>query len=412
MHVRSHKFPKDDSYICTTYYDKHDKYLDLGFQRLKNLNPKLYPEFSYLKILLVDNNCLNHLPDPSCLPNIKELSCAYNLLINIPYYPNLIKLNLSHNKVLECDQYNHMLLESLDCSYNEHFRLPSYLPECRYLYTRNILSKKINILNYPKLEFLDCGNNEIGEILGGEKLIEVCAENNKLTCLPEWPNLLRLMVDYNDLTSLESYPNIIYIEISHNKLKKIGAQLVLKQIIAHNNFIESIGKMPLLEIGDFSFNKISDFILPNKILNISLHFNPMKNLILHSNILNNIHNLQINYNTYNNIYKQYYTFINHVTVHTNSDKLKIILVPLKNYFNHKIISFIYRAVMKIDFRERDNSINIITLKVYKMQIFFLKIKKKNLDSDKYINLYNIIHNIISSIYYDSIVMTLTFNDHL
>jgi Leucine-rich repeat (LRR) protein len=107
MHARSYKYPdSEDNYVDTTYYDETFKYLDLGYQRLKQLDIKLYPEFSYLKKLFVYHNNLKLLPDPKHLPMIEELTCDSNYLTTIPFYPKLTFLNISNNKILSCAQYH------------------------------------------------------------------------------------------------------------------------------------------------------------------------------------------------------------------------------------------------------------------------------------------------------------------
>ncbi|AEX61666.1 putative leucine-rich repeat protein [Megavirus courdo7] len=71
MHAKSHRYPdNDDIETDTTYYDEKEKYFDLGYQRLKYIDINIYPEFTYLKKLFLNNNSLKNLPNPKYLPNL------------------------------------------------------------------------------------------------------------------------------------------------------------------------------------------------------------------------------------------------------------------------------------------------------------------------------------------------------
>src|SRR5437868_1846293 len=101
MRPKTYRFPdeKDDIYTDTTFFDKENKYLDVGYQRLKILNIKLYPGLSDIKILHISNNSLQNLPESKYLQNLVVLDCSHNKLTTIPFYPNLRSLTCCNNRI-------------------------------------------------------------------------------------------------------------------------------------------------------------------------------------------------------------------------------------------------------------------------------------------------------------------------
>lgn len=409
MRARSHKYPDDSSiYTDTTYYHETDQYFDLGWQRLKKLS--YHNEFSYLKNLFIDHNELNSLPDSSYLPHLEQITCAYNNLTNVPFYPKLNFLNISNNRIASCRSYANSRLVYLDASFNPGLNIDIPLPNCKHLYINDNEINKIDLNLFPRIEFLDCGNNQISEIGYSDTLIELNISSNSITNLPPFPKLLRLMADSNSVGYLRTYPNMIFISISNNKLSRIDSQPVLKKIIANNNQISHLGKMPELELIDYSHNSITNIDLPETIEYVSLHFNPISDINLNENVLRSIKELQINFNTYTNIYSKYYSYFDAVNVSVNRDKLFDLLKRLNKVFNEEIIELIFSKLSNLEFQDRVETIFKIALKLY-WNYFSSEKNVKNIDDLIKTEQFKYLHSSIEKIYYKTIIITLYFNDY-
>lgn len=410
-HGRSSRFPrKGEGYINSTYYDKYNNSLDIGYQKLKRLNIISYPEFSSINKLFIDYNCLSILPDPKFLPLLNELTCSTNRLKNIPFYPDLTFLNISHNQITNCDQYHNSKLSYFDCSYNEGFIFNFILPKCRQLYINNNKLNNINLYLVPNATVIDCSNNNLDMILGGEKVIEIDVQHNNIVNIPCWGKLERLIANNNRIQILQTYPNLVSAIISYNKLIKISAQPSMKKIIANNNEIIEIGYMPHLELVDLSNNRISSFNLPKNVEYASLQFNPLTDLVLSKDLLKNIKELQVNFETYKYIYQNYYNCFHSVNVTTNKDKLKQILERISSVYDEKIISDIYNGFKCIKFRGREISIYKITRYIY--QYYFSSNnypKHEELMASKQ---FQDMLDDFTKFYYKTIVISICFNDYL
>lgn len=412
MRARSHKYPDsdDDKYIDTTYYDKEDEYLDLGYQRLKHLNIERYPEFSYLKKLFIDHNNLDNLPEAKYLPNLRQLTCSSNNLKNIPYYPNLTFLNIANNQIISCNQYNNSKIKYFDCSFNSGFKYDFILPECKHLYINDTETNSINLNLLPKLEILDCENNRLTNIEGGNNLLEINIQYNYIKSLPYWPKMERLMADQNEIEILRTYPNLISVNISHNKLIKINSQPLLKKLIANNNNIRSVGNMPELELIDLSHNFITYFDIPKKVKYISLQFNPLTKIILGKDVLGSIKELQVNFETYKHIYETYYHNFDSVNVQTNEEKLEQMLKKLSIIFNDSTSRYVFRKFNDIKFKDREDTLFKITLKLY--WDYFSSDGAKNIEELVNSDKFRFLLENITNFYYKTIVITLYFNGYL
>lgn len=412
MRARSHKYPDsdDEKYIDTTYYDENQQYLDLGFQRLKKLDTFKYPEFTYLHKLFVDHNNLEMLPDSKYLPNLVYLTCAWNNLKNIPFYPNLVFLNIAGNKIRSCLEYQKSNIIYFDCSYNLGFCPDFNLPNCEQLYINDTELESIDLDFFPKLSILDCSNNKLINILGGNNLVEINIQYNNIKKLPNWPELIRLMADHNQIVTLSTYPKMISLNISYNNLVKINDQPILKKIIANNNVIEIIGNMPKLELIDLSHNNIINYNIPAKAEYVSLQFNPLTNIILDEKVLKSIKELQINFETYKHIYSTYYQNIDAINILTNEEKLEQLLKKLDNILSKSISRYVFRRFKEIKFKEREMELLKITCKIYSK---FFPIDR-NITLEELFNIKEFHHLLkcITKFYYKTIVITLYFNGYL
>lgn len=365
MHARSHRYPDlDDGYIDTTHYDEENEYLDIGYQRLKKINPTNYPEFSYLKKLFIDHNNLETLPEPLYLPNLEQLTCSHNNLVSIPFYPKLTFLNIAYNKILECTQYHDSRIKYFDCSYNLGFNFNFRLPYCKHLYINDTGLDSINLSLTPKIKFLDCSNNRLKHFSGGNNLVELNIQNNYIKKLMSLPNLVVLIADFNLIKDLTTYPSLIHLSIQFNHLKKIDNQPILKRIMANNNKINYIGNMPMLKFIDLSYNKLTHFKIPKKAKYVSLQFNPINNIHFEMDDMTKLKELQVNFETYKNIYDKCYNYIDIVNVKVSEEILEKLLKKLGNIFNDKLIRYIFKNFNRTKFKDRGEMLFKITLKIY------------------------------------------------
>jgi hypothetical protein len=411
MRARSHIYPEyNENYTDTTHFDDNEKCLDIGYQRLKIFNPTLYPKLDKVKRLFIDHNNLTHLPDPSALPMLTELTCSYNKLTTIPLYPKLKFLNVANNKITDLNHYHNSKLIYFDCSYNQGFKMNFSLPDCKQLYVNDTDLESINLDKFPKIELLDCGNNKLTQIGYADDLIEINIQNNLIEELPLWPYLVRLVADNNKIGVLPSYPLLVSANVANNRLTRIKKQPLLRKLIANNNSIQELGKMPNLELIDISHNKLDSFTPSNKIEYVSLQFNPINNIHLNEDTLESIVELQVNFDTYKNIYKKYYEHFDAVNVHTNEEKLEKIMTKLDGIFNDKIKTYIFTKFKQLKFQNREETLFKTTLAIY--WEYFPKDNTESLDElikkKEFVDLLDKITNF----YYKTIVITLYFNGYI
>lgn len=412
MRARSHRYPspeKDDIYTDTTYYHKEDKYLDVAFQRLKIFNPKMYPELSSVKKLFIDHNNLKTLPEPKSMPNLEELTCSVNNLVSIPFYPNLTFLNIAHNNITDCSAYNGTMIEHFDCSYNPSIKLNFTLPSCKQLYINDCGLESIDLDLYPNINYLDCSNNKLTKISGGTKLIELHIQYNLIKELPEFPSIVRINADHNLIKELRIYPDLVNISVAYNQLIKIPAQPSLRKLIANNNMITDIGKMSKLELIDLAYNKLTVFTLPEKLEYVSLQFNPLTKLELTDCNVENLKELQINFETYKYIYANYYHKIDAVNVQTNKEKLEMMLKKLNKIFDDRMIEYIFKNFSRTKFKNRAIALFRVTLKLYWK--YFSKSGAENLHDLIRTKEFKYLLTNITKLYYKTIVVTLYFHDY-
>lgn len=362
MRARSYKYPDHDHYIDTTYYDEVEEYLDVGFQRLKTFNVTLYPELSLIKKLFIDHNDLKHLPDRAHLPQLRELTCSYNKLVAIPFYPDLTFLNISHNYITNLHNYHNSRLRYLDCS-NNNFIFNISLPHCRQLYITHNRLESIDLTLIPRLELLDCDYNNLRHITTSQNLIELSIQNNQMRELPAFPKLTQLNADNNFLTTLVHCSSLVTIHACHNRLTVIENKPFLSKLIAHHNDITEVKRCPMLKIVDLSHNRLTQFPFSHVATDVSLQFNPINTINLDA-ALKSLRRLQINHKTYKNIYNSYNIYFTSIEIKIDAVKLEQSLKKLNNVFNDKMIHYLVNRFYKIQFKDREVALFKISLKFY------------------------------------------------
>lgn len=409
MRVRSHKFPRPDEIATdTTYYDEDEKYLDIGYQRLKIIDLNDYSRFKMIKKLYINNNCLTILPAPENLPHLNELDCCYNQLNIIPFYPNLEQLKASNNNISSLSNYHDSKLEYLDISHNNGFILNIRLPECRQLYITHNTLTSIDLGWCPKLQLLDCGYNEISEIRGIVDLIELNIEYNNITALHCWPNIQYLNADYNKIQYLKKYPRLLSLNIQYNKLIKIDDQPLLERLIANNNNICELGIFPKLKFVDLSYNRLQKFEIPPSAEHIYLQFNCIKNFCLEKQRLLNAKEIQIDYNLYKNCYRKYYDNLEKIQIQPNRGQIELMLNKLHLLFDTEIINLLIKNFSETKFYDRYTMFIFVSKKIY--QKYFNK-NIVSIENLLKIDEFQKLLSSIAQIYYRAIIVTLYFNEY-
>lgn len=412
MRARSHRYPDsdDENYIDTTHYDDTEQYLDVGYQRLKIFNTNTYPQLKTIKKLYIDHNCLKNLPDPKYLPCLIELTCASNKLNSVPFYPNLIFLNIAENNITDLSHYHNSNLEYLDCSFNKNFKINFKLPKCKQLYITDCRLQTLDLALLPILKILDCGNNDLTNISESKNLVELNIQYNKLTEIPKFDKIKRVTANHNKITKLNTYPELTSININHNELIKIDNQPNLRKLIANNNHIKDLGEMSKLELIDLSHNKISNYSIPLNAEFVSLQFNPINDIQIENQVFRTIKELQINFATYKNIYQKYYDNFDAVNVKINNEKLNEILHKLDTVFNKSTHLYIIKQFNKTKFQDRADALLKITLRLY-LEHFSKKNNVSTMEELYQTSEFKYLLENITKLYYKTITITLYFNGY-
>lgn len=398
MRARSHQYLESDNYTDTTFHDKEKSSLDVAYQNFKQFNTAQYPMLSTITILYIDHNKLTSLP---FLPNLRELTCSVNCLKAIPFYPNLTFLSMSHNNIVNCNQYHDSQLRYFDCSYNPGFNLDFRLPHCTQLYINNNELISLDMTLVPSLVLLDASFNKLTELRkGSENLTEIDIKNNNISGLPIWPKLEHLAADYNQLSNLQTYPLLTNLDITHNILTQISDQPNLKRINASNNLIKHLGNMPKVKFMDFSYNNLDNITIPQYADHISIQFNQITKLDLGN--ANYIKNLQIDFRCYKQVYDTYYNKFQSVSIHPDSNKLETLLKKLSNTFKEDLINYIFQKFSKSEFHLRAEMLIDLSLILYKIHF------SNNVGSISDTEEYKYLLNTMTKLYYRTIVATFVF----
>lgn len=398
MRARNNRYQRNENYIDTTYYDKDNNYLDVGYQRMKVFHASSYSNLSTITKLFINNNSLSVLPS---LPCLKELDCSTNQLASIPFYPSLTYLNATNNPIT-LSNYNGSSLISLHCCNAGMKSFGLRLPWCRDLYISGNELSSLDLNLVPSIQLLDCSNNAITVITkGSDSLIEIDFSNNMLESLPVWSKLKIIMGCHNGLSILETYPSTTTITVTYNKLTKISDQPSLNHLYVDHNKIVQIGHMPLIKTIDISHNKIKTINLSPTIKRLFIQFNPIDSLGLNVSDMTSIEEIHCSLSQYVGIFYDIMATDAVINIETcnSSDRL----AKLVQFSNDKLNDYIKNNIHnKVRFEKRHDDLKKLAMKVHEV---ICSIKEL-----KYIDPTRILE-LIGEAYYGSLVLMIYFNQH-
>jgi Leucine-rich repeat (LRR) protein len=413
--ARPNKYPDEIAgYTDKTNYDRDTNLLDIGYQRLKRINPSNYKSFSSLVRLNVDHNNLTQLPDPSLLPNLCELDCSFNQLSTIPFYPSLLNLIIKGNRVKSCREYDRSSLIYFDFSMNIGFDTKINLHKCIHLFGNDCCLTTFSLDYYGSLMYLDLSSNNLVELVSNKpnQLIELSVTNNRLSSIPSTPHLLCLFADNNQIVSINTMATLTTLEISDNLLTELPEFPRIVRLVANNNRISRIGGYQSAETIDLSYNSLEHFSVTSNLAYLYLHFNPMKTIELKD--CQSMREMQINFDTYMHIYMSYYDAFESVQIKPSGEKISEIVTKLYDYYPQQIVSKLSSYFMGIDFPRRKTTIVGIGLRLHcaKHKIDIDKQRKKdNLASVVNTPEFKRLLKLLDSIYHNSLIVNLYFNGY-
>ena len=262
--------------------------LDLSFNCISNIN---LDNLTKLQELKLNNNKLCqfscnlpnlHILDLSNnsiqsvnlnLPNLQDLNLSYNLISKINICRQLIKANLTYNRIDSITgEFNN--LEWLDISHNNLIELPNEMPNLQLLnasynelttipninactiYLFNNLITEANLDSFSNLKQLGLSGNQITSInIKNPNLTHLYLADNFLKEL-EINNLQFLQILYvqgNQLTSIKltNLPSLYALYIFENKIELLPESITLLRnlydFIFHANPIKNLDELAINE---------------------------------------------------------------------------------------------------------------------------------------------------------------------
>lgn len=363
--ARSHRYmdEDDESETDTTYYDDQYNMLDIGYQHLRVINLRLYPEYYNITKMYVDNNKLKSLPDASYLPNLKKLNCSHNQLHFVPFYPKLRVLIANNNMVLNFSVYNKSPLKFFDCSHNNGINIDLYLPYCTRLFATNCSLTQIDLAYFPSLLYLDCEYNRLSKIQQSNILVELCINSNNLTDLPFYPNLTKLFANDNKLRRIITYPLVDIMHVKNNHLYVIDDQPSLKRLHASFNRLENIGHFPIVKYLDLSHNCLQTITINRYVEEAFVHSNPIQDLRLDQSSLKEFH---LDFDIYQQMMKhQVLEYVDLALVHNSKILHKLFEDVDNEAISKNMVEKISKKMSEINFAERDLSLYTLSVCLYR-----------------------------------------------
>ncbi|XP_055377292.1 chaoptin [Condylostylus longicornis] len=338
---------------------KHLIEIDMSYNLIENLTSKTFDNLEKLQILNLQSNKINIIERHSFfnlpylkyidlshnklynisesafafLPSLTELDLTYNLLtkfsLNYFYYvtnsTNLLKLNLSHNEIIDFNDIliSYLYINELDISYNLITNTNCFSNLGNYIKIINLKSNNIKLLgnhafgDLKYLEILNLSNNNITSIrrrsfqgLNSLQILDLSLNNIEQLQAEQFSNLKKLRILNLNNNRLRALPREVfmntrleYLDISYNQLSvwpvpafsDIGFTLRSIQFMENNlEYLDSnmfINSQFLFDL-NLSRNKITvlpdnTFMFLNNLTNLDLSYNPLvtsnlKQVFLHT----------------------------------------------------------------------------------------------------------------------------------
>ena len=340
---KNHRFSQpSDKFEDTSNYNSAIESLDVSYQNLIKFRPPKQEIFSRIKTLYLDHNELSVLPLPNQIPSLKYLSCGWNNLVVVPFYPNLTFLDVSNNNIKSLSNYSKIAkkLKSLDCSFNNNIVVPKFLHSCKNLYISNCSIPIFDISGYPSLRVLDCSHNRLKRIDGESDIMkEVNMDNNLMVSMPRWQSLEYISAKNNKLTRIDVYPNAHTIIVDNNSIKRISKQPMLKKLVASYNEIEQINSCPRATLLKLEHNKLTKLIVPDQLKFLDIQYNSISEIDI-DNSKNSIRCISSDIEVYKHIYKKYHQMIDSIHISCDSKRMARIIGQFGKFISDKIIQAI------------------------------------------------------------------------
>lgn len=392
-----------------TEYNQENKYLDLGYQKLKEINMNKIDSYM-IRVLIVNCNELKELPAPEKLPHIRVLDCSHNQIEVIPFYPTVREINCCHNKIKNLSAYHGSKLKILDASHNSLNNLDISLPEVFHLFVHNCGLTSIKAENFPNLIVLDCAENNFSST--GLDTFPLIEEINAYSChlskFAYQPVIKRLNLSNNNLKEFRQYPNLEILEIQENSLTQFPTQPSLEKLIAIKNKLNSIENQPKIISVDLSFNKLDKIPSFHSAQFISLYENPINDLYPNHFNLQKIQELQVGFQTYEKIYQRFDKYIRTVIINSDPFRLEAKLVRMKDFFNDEIREIIFDTFVASDFKNHFEMLRRLSFQVFFMKYPDYKTMPKNQIMDN--EIFRTLFYQLRKLYYKSLLITMYFFD--
>lgn len=361
-HSRPSRYPDQaGGYQDITHYSSQSKELDISYQKLKRIDPSHHRVFARLTALYLDHNSLTSLPPPELLPNLQDLDCTSNQILEIPLYPSLQRLVARENCLKSCTNYDASSLTYFDVSYNPGFRFEIHLPHCQYLIATDCQMTTFDLSLVTRIKYLDLSSNRIKRINGQSSLLELAITDNKMTELPETPNLICLFASKNRLTQVPELPHLTTLEISYNLLTHLPSYPSLTRLSADHNMIEKVGSYPRLKEIDLSHNAIPSFTIPDRAVHVSLYYNPLAELEIPTAAQQSLKELKIPFKAYQLVYHQYYESYDSISAVAGRERLHTFMSRLSPPYSEKAVKKMLKRLCEMKFPQRAEGIYRLAL---------------------------------------------------
>jgi len=172
---------------------------------------------------------------------------------------HILHLFMSHSKIHTLPDISDMTsLETLDIAHNEIVTMPK-LPKSitEVIAHDNKLSYFTN--DVPNLLRLDLSNNKITKLGQYDSLCKLYISNNSIHSIYcVYPHLKELICCKNPISQLPDMPQLVYLECSDTSIHRIFDYMNLKWIISNRSSLNKIDRVPRLETLEIIDSKVTD----------------------------------------------------------------------------------------------------------------------------------------------------------